>query len=330
MTKAAFFGEQSQVDYVYAQGRAARIGELCNLYPSTVNLDSFDEHTQHLQELEVIFSTWGMPALTPAHLDRLPNLKAVFYGAGTVQGFARPFLERDIIVMSAWQANGVSVAEYTLSQILLSTKGFFRNVQGCSTPEGRAAGAFRGRGNYGETIAILGAGAVGRALINLLQPFQLKRIVFDPFLADEAAAQLGVEKVSLEDAFVLGYVVTNHLANNAQTRGMLHGDLFKRMRPDATFINTGRGATVVEKDLIGVLQSRPDITALLDVTDPEPPLPDSPFYSLPNVHLTAHIAGALNDEVVRMADYCIEEFIAWRDGRPLRYAVTLPMLETMA
>ena len=107
-------------------------------------------------------------------------------------------------------------------------------------------------------------------------------------------------------------------------------ELFSAMRQDATFINTGRGATVVEDDMISVFRERQDLTALLDVTAPEPPKPDSPFYEMSNIHLTTHIAGSLGDEVVRMADYSIEEFQAWEQGRPLRYAVTREMLSTMA
>ena len=58
--------------------------------------------------------------------EYFPNLKAVFYGAGSVQGFARPFLKSGVKVFSAWAANAVPVAEYTLSQILLANKGFFQ------------------------------------------------------------------------------------------------------------------------------------------------------------------------------------------------------------
>ena len=87
---------------------------------------------------------------------------------------------------------------------------------------------------------------------------------------------------------------------------------------------------MVEEDLIGVFSERADLTALLDVTYPEPPVSGSPLYTMPNVHLTSHIAGSMGDEVVRMADYVIEEFQAWQNGQPLRYAVTLEMLSTMA
>jgi phosphoglycerate dehydrogenase-like enzyme len=102
------------------------------------------------------------------------------------------------------------------------------------------------------------------------------------------------------------------------------------MRPNATFINTGRGAQVVESELIATLQARPDLTALLDVTFPEPPEADSPFYTLPNVQLSTHIAGSIGNEVVRMADYMIEEFNLVRENQPVRFEVSLGMLETMA
>jgi phosphoglycerate dehydrogenase-like enzyme len=271
-----------------------------------------------------------MPSLTAEQISQLPNLKAVFYGAGSVQGFARPFLEHNIKVCSAWRANAVPVAEYTLAQILLSNKGYYRNIRDCQTYEGRTHNPFKGRGNFGATVALLGAGAIGSLVIGLLKPFHLNVIVFDPFLPDERAKILGVQKVSLEDAFQKGDVVSNHLANNEQTRGMLHKAHFTLLQDHATFINTGRGATVVEPDLIAELKKRPTLTALLDVTMPEPPQPDSPFYTLPNVYLTSHIAGSLNDEVIRMADYMIEEFQRWEKGDPLVHEVTFDILDTMA
>ena len=83
---------------------------------------------------------------------------------------------------------------------------------------------------------------------------------------------------------------------------MLNAALFRSMRPGATFINTGRGAQVNESDMAAVFGARPDLTALLDVTWPEPPEAGSPLYTLPNVHLSSHIAGSLGNEVVRMAD----------------------------
>ncbi len=328
--KTAFFGRNKIIDEVYARGRRAQIAERTDLYPHVIDLENFHEHAPHLRDLEAIFTSWLMPALQSEQLDLLPSLKAVFYAAGTVKKFARPFLERGITVVSAWQANAIPVAEFTSAQVVLAMKGYFRNAREYTSPSYMEAGGFQGPGNYGGTVALLGAGAIGRRVIEYLKPYHLRIVVFDPFLGEARAAELGVTKVSLEEAFEQGFVVSNHLANTPETRKMLHGGLFAKMRPSATFINTGRGATVDEPGLIEVLRARPDLTALLDVAWPEPPVEDSPFFTLPNVHLTTHIAGSANDETVRMADYCLEEFDAWTSGRPLRYVVSLEMLERMS
>lgn len=330
MTRAAFFCDgETRINMVYAQGRRQKVEALANFYPEVVSGRDFDRHVEKLADLEVIFSTWGMPRLTGEQIDRLPKLKAVFYAAGSVQYFAAPFLDRGIEVVSAWAANAIPVAEFTVAQILLANKGYFSNTMAFTSPE-RVRAAYRGRGNFGGTVALLGAGQIGRHVLNLLRPFHLKVLVFDPYLADETAAELGVEKVSLEDAFRRGGVVSNHLANLPATVRMLKGEHFRSMPQHATFINTGRGATVAEDEMVAALRERPDLTALLDVTYPEPPVEGSLLYSLPNVHLSSHIAGSIGDEVVRMADYVIEEYEAWRDGRPLRFGVTREMLETMA
>ena len=102
------------------------------------------------------------------------------------------------------------------------------------------------------------------------------------------------------------------------------------MKPHAVFINTGRGAQVVEDDMIAALYDVPTRAAVLDVTWPEPPNADSPLYTMPNVFLTPHIAGSLGNEVHRMAEYMYEEYCSFDAGEPTRYSVSLKMLETMA
>jgi len=77
------------------------------------------------------------------------------------------------------------------------------------------------------------------------------------------------------------------------------------------------------------VEARPDLTALLDVTWPEPPAPTSKLWSLPNVVISPHIGGTTGDEVVRLADCAIEEFERWQAGQPLRYQVTREIFATM-
>jgi phosphoglycerate dehydrogenase-like enzyme len=288
------------------------------------------QNSLRFRDTEYVFSTWGMPVFSEEEISEyFPALKAVFYAAGSVQQFARPFLNCGVKVFSAWAANAVPVAEYTVAQIILANKGFFKTMAYTDwASAGKESKLFPG--NYNAKVGIIGAGMIGKLVIRMLKSYNLEVLTFDPFLPGETAEELGVEKVSLETLFRECQVVSNHLANNAQTIGMLSGALFEKMRPYATFLNTGRGAQVVEADLIKVLKARPDLTAILDVTFPEPPEEGSELYSLPNCILTPHIAGSSGNEVRRMGEYMEAEYQNFIQKKPCKYEVTLEMLKTMA
>ena len=314
----------------------ATVRELCAL--AELDKEVYDRvdvvaAPEKFADTEIIFSTWGMPIFTEEEIKTaFPSLKCIFYAAGTVQSFARPFINCGVKVFSAWAANAVPVAEMTVAQIILANKGYFLTNRIYHTNGRKAAAAAfaKCRGNYGETVGIIGAGMIGKLVIRMLKQYNLNVIVFDPFLPDEAADELGVEKCELKELFERAFVVSNHLANNEQTKGMLNYELFRLMRENAVFINTGRGAQVVEDDLVRVLGEREDLTALLDVTYPEPPVDGHPFYTLPNCMLTPHIAGSAGDEVSRMGEYMLDEYRAYLGNGTCRYEVSLKMLETMA
>jgi phosphoglycerate dehydrogenase-like enzyme len=315
---------------VYPESRVRRLESLGRLYPEIVGRDNIKQMLPELAHIEYIFSTWGMPRLGPEDLSKLPNLRAVFYGAGTVKYFAEPMLQNGIRVISAWAANAIPVAEFTVAQISLATKGFFYTSRKLHEQGSKAWAQSQMPGNYDITVSILGAGMVGSNVIGRLASFDVDVQVFDPYLSEHDAERMGVTKVGLEQAFKDGFVVSNHLANVVETEKMLTEHLFASMQPNSIFINTGRGATVDEAAMVKVLKQRPDITALLDVTDPEPPLEDSELCKLPNVWLSPHIAGSIGNEVVRMADTVIEEFERELKGESLRYEVTLEQLASMA
>lgn len=286
-------------------------------------------------DADALFSTWGMPSLSEEELAAaLPRLRAVFYAAGSVQAFARPLLARDVAVFSAWGENAVPVAEVAVAQILLANKGFFRFRFGPKDPaageaERRAAASYPG--NLGCRVGLLGAGGrIGSLVARALRAHRVEVLGYDPFLPEDRAAELGVRKAGLEEIFATCQTVSNHLANNPATRGLLGYALFSRMLPTATFLNTGRGAQVVEDDLARALREEPGRCAVLDVTFPEPPAADSPLRALPNVLLTPHFAGSSGLEVRRMGEAMLAAFRDWREGRPSPTRVTAGMLETMA
>lgn len=315
---------------VWGPTQRDRLDRLAEIIGSPTTVESLGKMPR-LDEVEVIFSTWNMPKLDANQLSLLPNLRAVFYAAGSVKYFAPPLLDRGITVVSAWAANAIPVAEFSLAQILFSLKLGWRHVQqlrAVSSPEGWSR--LDVPGVYESTVGIISLGMIGRKLCELLSPFKLRKLAYDPFADSSLFQDYGLIKASLSAIFSESDVVTLHAPWLRETEGMITGDLIASMKPNATFINTARGALVREAEMISVLQARPDITAILDSTYPEPPEAESLLYTLPNVVLTPHIAGSAGSEVRRMADFMIEEFRAWKDGSPLRYEVTAELLGHMA
>ncbi len=288
---------------------------------------------ERFYDTEFIFSTWGMPAFTEDEIHAyFPRLECIFYAAGSVQGFARQFLACGVRVFSAWAANAVPVAEYAVSQILLANKGFFTQIHLMDQKKIREAYALKeaSPGNYDEKVGLIGCGMIGSLVAEMLKAHRLDVLVYDPFLSDEKAEKLNVKRCTPEELFSSCRVISNHLPNNASTRSMLNYTLFSRMMPYSTFLNTGRGAQVVEADLARLLAERPDLTAVLDVTYPEPPEQSNPFFALPNCYLTPHIAGSIGKETLRMSEYMIAESTRYLNGVPCQYEITAEMLATMA
>jgi phosphoglycerate dehydrogenase-like enzyme len=328
--KALFVLDSGSYEKIYGPDERSDIEAMVELVAPPQTRDSVRENPLILRDVEIIFSGWGGPKIDADFLAAAPALKAVFYGAGSVRGIVSDALwDRGIVVTSSWGANGVPVAEYTLSQILFCLKLGWRYALGIKR-QGHYPRKFPVPGAYGSTVAIISLGMIGRLVCDLLKPFDVQIIAYDPFASAAQADAQGVRLCSLLEAFSEADVVSLHTPWLKETENMITGDLFRAMKPDASFINTARGAVVDEPAMIDVLAERPDITAVLDVTYPEPPKPESPLYTLPNVILTPHIAGSMDRECRRMGRYALEECRRYLNGVPLKWQVTRELAATMA
>lgn len=284
-----------------------------------------------LKKMEILVSSWGAPILDEPFLNAAPGLKAVFYGAGSIRYFTpEPFWERGIVISSAQAANAVPVAEYTLSVILLSLKHFWKFSSGTRNGEGWGNHLRYAPGGFGSTVGLVSFGMIARRLVQLLCPFDLRIAVFCPWMSSQEAKEWGVELVGLEELFRTADVVSLHAPDLPETRGLITGSLLSSMKPGSTFINTARGAIVREVEMIEVLQNRPDLTAVLDVCEEEPPAPNNPLPLLPNVVLTPHIAGSLGREIQRLGDTVLEEVERYLNGSPLKWEITREMSQRIA
>lgn len=288
-------------------------------------------------DVKYIFSTWYMPTFTDAEVKAyFPSLKAVFYAAGTVKYFAEPFLRNSVKVYSAASVNGVAVAEFTTAQILLANKGYFQAQKECKKPFFKFSYynarkfVYAKAGNYKAKIGLIGAGAVGSKVVELLKSYKLDIYICDPHVSEERINRMGAKRVDLSELFKICDVISNHLPDIPETKGILNYSLFSTMKPMATFINTGRGAQVVEKDLLRALKNEPNRCALLDVYSHEPLWPWSPLNWRKNVFLTPHIAGSTSHEEQRMAEYMYEAYYDCAAGKQNACEVTIEMLARMA
>ena len=179
MKKAVFIGSAGSVANVYsAEVMSALHDELTFETDHVIAKNELDKYIDTLSHADYVFSTWGMPHFTREEIKKyLPNVKALFYGAGSVQGFAREFLEEGVAVFSAWAANAVPVADYTFAEIMLASKGYFNRYHRASEGsawQGRSRGGYPGI--YEIKVGILGAGMIGKMVIERLKTLENARL----------------------------------------------------------------------------------------------------------------------------------------------------------
>jgi len=316
-------------DKIYGPSEREDIAQLVTV-KGQINRETAVSHLDMLRDVDLIFSGWGGPKFTKEFLAAAPNLQAVFYGAGSCKALVTDaFWRRGLTITTAYAANAVPVAEFTLAQIIFCLKSGWDYALSI-----KRKGAYKrkghGVGTYGSKVGLVSLGMIGRKTCELLQCLDTEILAYDPFVSEEDAEKLGVTLCSLEELFAQCDVVSLHTPWLKETENMIGRELLASMKENAALINTARGAVVNEPEMISVLQERPDLYAVLDVTYPEPPAPDSPLYTLPNVVLTPHIAGSMNDECRRMGRYMVEELQRYLAGEPLHWAVDQEQMALMA
>ncbi len=324
--KGLYLMEEQTFPFVYGPRERADLAQLIEIDESRCN------DLSQLGEAEIVMASWGAPRMDEAFLAAAPRLQAVFYGAGSVRGITSPaFWQRGVTISSAYAANAHPVAEYTLATILLSLKRFWSHAAAVKAELDPWGNHLRPvPGAYRSTVGLVSLGMIARRVIQLLKSFDVDCIVYCPFVTESEAADLGVESCSLAEVFRRSDVVSIHTPLLPQTKGLIDGELIASMKEGATLINTARGGVVRETEMIEVLRRRSDLSAVLDVCDPEPPAPNSPLVRLPNVTLTPHISGSLGPECARLGRYMVEELALYLEGKPLRWQITEKLAAKLA
>lgn len=295
----------------------ARLARVVDLEPRLLTSFTDPHDLRALASVEVLVTGWGAPELTPEVVAAAPRLRAVVHTAGSVRAHVSDAVwDRGIVVSSAAAANAVPVAEYTLAMVLLAGKGVL--------PDRREP-----MGNNGSTVGILSASLVGRRVLELLEPFDLRVLCHDPYVPVAQLRALGAEPVGLAELAERSDVFSVHTPLLPETRGLVDAGILGRLRDGATILNTARGAVVDRQALTAELVAG-RLRAILDVTDPEPLPADDPLWNLPNVLLTPHVAGSLGNELRRLTATAAAEVESFVAGHPFRHPVQNPALSRTA
>ena len=145
---------------------------------------------------------------------------------------------------------------------------------------------------WGQTLGFVGFGHVARAVALRARAFGVRMLAYDPYVEEISMLPLGVSPAGLHELLAESDFVSMHAPGTAETGDMMGEAEFRRMKPSALFINTGRGATVDEAALITALQQGWIAGSALDVLAVEPPRQDNPLLQMRNVTFTAHVASA--------------------------------------
>lgn len=286
-----------------------------------------------LSDCDIVMADWGSPKFDAHILEFAPELKAIFYAGGSIRGIVGDgFWDRDITIASAYGANAVSVAQYTVAQILSCLKKVWEYSYSVrKLRDYPQRDVFNAPGTYNSVLGIVSLGMIGWHVCRYIQAItEMKVIAYDPYVDKAQAAAMNVEMHSLEEIFELSDVVSIHTPVFEDTKGMITGEYFKSMKPNSSFINTARGILVRENEMIDVLRDRKDITAVLDVTYPEPAEPDSALYDLDNIIITPHIAGCMGPECNRMGRYMTDELERYVNGKSLKWQITRERFNILA
>ena len=234
--------------------------------------------------------------------------------------------EKGVIVMNTPGGNTIATAELTFTHMLCGTRDVVRGATGMR--EGKwERKQLKGAELRGKTLAVLGLGRIGAEVAKRALAFEMKVVAFDPYLTEDRAKELDLEKVELEDAFSQADYLTVHMPLTDETRDIVDEDAFAKMKVGVRIFNCARGGIIKESALVEALKSGKVAAAGLDVYQQEPLPDDHEFRQIENLNLTPHL-GASTAEAQESVGVEIAEAIAEvLEGGRIRNAINMPSID---
>ncbi|MFY9558122.1 MAG: phosphoglycerate dehydrogenase, partial [Blastocatellia bacterium] len=262
--------------------------------------------------------------VTAELIERAANLRVVGRaGTGVDNIDVSAATRRGIVVMNAAAGNTVTTAEHTMAMLLSLARQIPQAVT--STKSGRwEKNKFLGVELMGKTLGIIGLGRIGAAVAERARGFGMNIVAYDPYFTREAAHELGIEVIALDELIARADFITLHTPLTDETRGMIDSDAIERMKPGVRLINCARGGLIDERALADAIRSGKVAGAALDVFEQEPTPPDNPLFSLDQVITTPHLGASTAEAQLGVATMIAEQVLDYLKHGTVRGAVNMP------
>ncbi|MGQ9570931.1 MAG: phosphoglycerate dehydrogenase [Thermodesulfovibrionales bacterium] len=263
--------------------------------------------------------------VTSKIIDAASNLKVIGRaGSGLDNVDITAATRKGIVVMNAPGGNTITTAEHTMALMFALARQIPQAT--ASMKQGKwEKKKFMGVELFNKTLGIIGIGNIGSQVAKRAQAFAMNVISCDPFLSEEKAKAMGVEKVSLEELFKRSDFITIHTPITSETRNLINKETIKKMKDGVRIINCARGGIINEKDLYDAIVEGKVAGAALDVFEKEPP-EDNPLITLDNVITTPHLGAATKEAQENVAIVIAEQIADYLIHGTIRNAVNFPSI----
>ena len=280
-----------------------------------------------LKKICAIYDGWVIRSgtkITAELIEAATNLKVIGRaGVGYENIDADAATQRGIVVMNTPGGNNVTTGEHTIALMMSMARHIPQAT--ASLKSGKwERNKFVGVELCNKTIGVIGLGNVGRIVAERAAGLMMRVIGFDPFIAPENVARMGVEPGTLEEIFAKADFITVHVPLTPDTQGLINKAAFAKMKTGVRIINCARGGIVDEQDLADAIKAGKVAGAALDVYVDEPPAADHPLVKLDQVITTPHLGASTDEAQLNVAIAVAEQMVDFLAKGVVRYAVNVP------
>ncbi|WDL97847.1 phosphoglycerate dehydrogenase [Alicyclobacillus sp. ALC3] len=232
---------------------------------------------------------------------------------------------RGVVVINAPDGNTISAAEHTFAMLIAMSRWIPAADRSIRAGKWDRK-SFVGVELRGKTLAVLGTGRIGAEVAKRAKVFGMTVLGFDPYLTEARAKELGITRVSFDEAIAAADFITVHTPLTKETKHMLGTSAFAKMKDGVRIVNCARGGIIDEQALADALRAGKVASAAIDVFESEPLASDHPLREFDNVVLTPHLGASTVEAQENVAIDVAEQVGLLLEGKPFQNAVNLPSL----